>query len=77
MKHIKALEAAGLVRRQVQGRTHLCRLDSRPLARAHEWLSYYERFWTHRLAVLDRLLREEDFSTPPPTAPDSTEGNDR
>jgi len=59
-KHIKALESAGLIRREVRGRTHLCRLDAEPLAGAHEWLSRYERFWTSRLDTLDRLLREED-----------------
>jgi DNA-binding transcriptional ArsR family regulator len=59
-KHIKALEQAGLIRREVQGRTHLCRLEPGPLASAHEWLSFYERFWTDRLNMLDRLLREDD-----------------
>ena len=33
-KHIKALESAGLIRREVRGRTHLCRLDPGPLAGA-------------------------------------------
>jgi DNA-binding transcriptional ArsR family regulator len=59
-KHIKALENAGLLRREVRGRTHLCRLDPGPLASAHHWLSFYERFWTERLDVLERLLRKED-----------------
>jgi DNA-binding transcriptional ArsR family regulator len=59
-KHIKVLENAGMIRREVRGRTHLCRLDPGPLAGAHEWLSHYERFWTDRLDALDRLLREED-----------------
>jgi len=59
-KHIKALENAGLIRREVRGRTHLCRLAPGPLASAHQWLSFYERFWTDRLDVLDRLLREAD-----------------
>jgi len=59
-KHIKALENAGLIRREVRGRTHLCRLDPGPLASAHQWLSSYERFWTERLDVLERLLRKED-----------------
>ena len=59
-KHIKVLENAGLIRREVRGRTHLCRLDPGPLASAHEWLSFYERFWTERLDALERLLREED-----------------
>jgi DNA-binding transcriptional ArsR family regulator len=59
-KHIKALENAGLVRREVRGRTHVCRLAPGPLASAHEWLGFYERLWTARLDVLDRLLRNED-----------------
>jgi DNA-binding transcriptional ArsR family regulator len=64
-KHIKALENAGLIRREVKGRTHLCRLEPGPLATAHEWLSFYERFWTNRLDVLERLLREEDDGKTP------------
>jgi DNA-binding transcriptional ArsR family regulator len=59
-KHIKVLEKAGLIRREVRGRNHICRLDPRPLASAQEWLSFYEHFWTARLDVLDQLLREED-----------------
>src|SRR6187402_3017928 len=58
-KHIKALEHAGLIRREVRGRTHVCRLDPGPLAGAHEWLAHYRRFWTERLDVLERLLREK------------------
>lgn len=59
-KHIKVLENSGLISREVRGRTHLCRLEPGPLASAHEWLDFYERFWTDRLSILDRLLREED-----------------
>jgi DNA-binding transcriptional ArsR family regulator len=59
-KHIKALENAGLIRREVRGRTHLCRLAPGPLASAHQWLTFYERFWTDHLDVLERLLRTED-----------------
>jgi DNA-binding transcriptional ArsR family regulator len=64
-KHIKALENAGLIHREVRGRTHLCRLDPGPLASAHQWLSSYEHFWTERLDVLARLLREEDSRKSP------------
>jgi DNA-binding transcriptional ArsR family regulator len=59
-KHVKALESAGLIRREVRGRTHYCRLEPGPLAGAHEWLGHYERFWNTRLDTLERLLREED-----------------
>lgn len=64
-KHIKALENAGLIRREVRGRTHLCRLDPGSLATAHEWLTFYERFWTDRLDILEGLLRSEDASQSP------------
>ena len=58
-KHIKALERAGLIRREIRGRTHWCRLDPGPLADAHEWLAHYARFWTDRLDRLEQLLRDE------------------
>jgi len=64
-KHVKVLENAGLIFREVRGRTHLCRLDPGPLASAHEWLSFYERFWTERLDELERLLRMEDSRKSP------------
>jgi DNA-binding transcriptional ArsR family regulator len=63
-KHIKVLENAGLIRREVRGRVHLCRLDPGPLASVQQWLAFYERFWTDRLTVLDRLLRDADASEP-------------
>jgi DNA-binding transcriptional ArsR family regulator len=59
-KHIKVLENAGLIRREVRGRTHVCRLEPGPLASADEWLRDYERFWTGRLDALDQLLRDDD-----------------
>jgi len=59
-KHIKALEHAGLIRREVRGRTHYCQLDPSPLASASEWLRFYERFWTDRLDKLEQLLRVEN-----------------
>jgi DNA-binding transcriptional ArsR family regulator len=63
-KHIKALEAAGLIQREIRGRTHVCRLEPGPLASAHEWLRYYENFWNERLDVLEQLLRAQDETTP-------------
>ncbi len=59
-KHIRVLESAGLVQREVRGRTHHCRIAPGPLASAHDWLSFYQRFWTDRLDVLEQLLRADD-----------------
>jgi DNA-binding transcriptional ArsR family regulator len=60
-KHVKVLEQAGLVRRTVRGRTHHCRLDAERLAEVQAWVSRYERFWTDRLAALERELGKEGF----------------
>ena len=65
-KHVKALENAGLIRREVRGRTHVCHLNPGPLASANEWLRYYEAFWTVRLDVLEELLQQERPPGPPP-----------
>lgn len=64
-KHVKALERAGLVRRQVKGRTHLCRLDPQPLEGANAWLSFYRRLWTDSFDALDALLKAEDGKPAP------------
>ena len=59
-KHIKKLEAAGLVEREVVGRVHHCRLSPAALKHASDWLRMYERFWNARLDVLEGLLNAED-----------------
>ena len=67
-KHIQVLERAGLIRREVQGRVHTCRLDARPLHAGAEWLRHYERFWTLRLDALEQLLEadaRDEQETPP------------
>lgn len=58
-KHVKALERAGLIRRSVQGRRHLCRLEPEPLDEAYRWLAFYEAFWSDRLEALARELEKE------------------
>lgn len=73
-KHIRALERSGLIRREVRGRTHVCRLAPERLADAHRWLGFYERFWTDRLDVLDRMLREDARRNAPPPPLLGTEG---
>ncbi|MGL4236298.1 ArsR/SmtB family transcription factor [Tabrizicola sp.] len=67
-KHIRTLEKAGLLRREIRWRTHVCHLEPAPLRQAMDELAFYERFWTGRLDILDRLLREDDTQTSPPLA---------
>lgn len=58
-KHIRVLESAGLVQREVQGRTHVCRLAPKPLGQAHDWLAFYERYWNDRFDALEAFLAKE------------------
>lgn len=55
-KHVKVLEQAGLLRRTVLGRTHLCRLEPAPLVAATAWLRAYERHWNERLDALEAVV---------------------
>jgi len=55
-KHVKVLERAGLVRRTVHGRRHVCRLEPRPLAAASSHLRFYERFWNDRFDALEAFV---------------------
>src|SRR3954464_7178811 len=59
-KHIRVLEHAGLVTREIRGRTHHCRLQAARLAEADAWLKRYERFWSEKLDALESLLLAED-----------------
>lgn len=55
-KHVKVLERAGLVRRRVAGRRHLCTLEPAALRDARQWLAAHEREWNERFDALDRLI---------------------
>ncbi|HEY3868955.1 MAG TPA: metalloregulator ArsR/SmtB family transcription factor [Actinocrinis sp.] len=64
-KHVQVLERAGLIRRTVTGRRHVCRLDPGPLRSASAWLRFYEHFWSHRLDALEALLGAQQPAEPP------------
>jgi DNA-binding transcriptional ArsR family regulator len=58
-KHVRVLERAGLVRKTIDGRRHICRFEPGPLAWATAWLRFYERFWDRRLDALEELLPQD------------------
>jgi len=57
-KHIKVLEAAGLITHGRAAQRRPCRLRAVPLAEAARWLVGYRRFWENRFQHLDSLLDE-------------------
>lgn len=58
-KHLKLLENANLITREVKGRVHYLRLSAEPMSEANEWLSNYSKFWINRLDSLERFLMED------------------
>ncbi len=56
-KHVRVLERAGLVRREVRGREHHLSLDGAPLQAAHDWTGHYLAWWESHLGALDGYLQ--------------------
>jgi DNA-binding transcriptional ArsR family regulator len=65
-KHVRVLERAGLVRRRIDGRAHVCSIETAPLFAATEWLRFYEQFWAGRLDTLEDILKAEDAAVTQP-----------
>ena len=58
-KHLKVLERAGLIRREVRGRVHVLSFSGEPLERADDYLERFRRFWQDRLDALEEVLRNQ------------------
>lgn len=58
-KHVRVLEAAGLVSRRKQGRVHRVRIEADRLRAAQAWIDFYARYWTSRLEDLEVAIREK------------------
>ncbi len=57
-KHVRVLQTAGLVTKELDGRRHVCSLRPEPLQAAFEWLAIYQRFWSDSLGGLEAFLEE-------------------
>jgi DNA-binding transcriptional ArsR family regulator len=58
-KHVRVLEAAGLVVRTVDGRVHRCELRAEPLDAAADWVDRQRSFWSDTLEALARYAKEQ------------------
>jgi DNA-binding transcriptional ArsR family regulator len=47
-KHLKVLENANLIKREVLGREHYCSINPQPLEDVSRWLAYYHHLWASR-----------------------------
>ncbi len=57
-KHLKVLEAAGLITRGRDAQRRPCRIEAQALAGANEWLERYRQIWEGNFRRLDALLEE-------------------
>ena len=57
-KHLKVLERAGLITRGREAQWRPCRLETKPLQQASDWIEQYRQFWEQRLDRLEDYLRE-------------------
>jgi DNA-binding transcriptional ArsR family regulator len=58
-KHLKVLESAGLIRREVVGREHLIEFDAAPLRTVSAWVHEYERYWTQHLDRVEKFFKDK------------------
>lgn len=56
-KHIRILEAVGLIKTRRRGRHIVCSLEPDNLMRIETWLAKYHRFWAERLQALEEAIR--------------------
>ena len=65
-KHIRVLERARLIERNVSGREHVLRFRPEPLSKAQTWIAAQQAFWASRLQAIDDRLTAEDAASEPP-----------
>jgi DNA-binding transcriptional ArsR family regulator len=57
-KHLKVLERAGLIERDIDKQRRPARLKAEPMAAAVSWLEEFKQFWSSSFDQLDGLLEE-------------------
>lgn len=69
-RHLRVLQEAGLIERQVDARWRICRLKPAGLQAAHDWLAQYRSYWEASLDRLAELLEMPDAAQDPSPQPD-------
>ncbi len=57
-KHLKVLERAGLIEREIDQQRRLARLKAEPMEDAVKWLEAFRQFWSSSFDQLDDLLED-------------------
>ena len=57
-RHLKVLEAAGLISRGREAQWRPCRLETQALRNVDDWIAKYRRFWTGSFDKMDAYIAE-------------------
>jgi DNA-binding transcriptional ArsR family regulator len=57
-KHIRVLEASGVIERHRKGRDHLLSINTRSLDEVDGWIERTRRYWEARLDAMERVAHE-------------------
>src|SRR5579871_4495089 len=57
-KHIRVLEASGVIARHRKGRDHILSINTRSLDEVDGWIGRMRRYWDARLDAMEHLLGE-------------------
>lgn len=57
-RHLKVLEAAGLITRSREAQWRPCKLEPQALKSVDEWLDVYRRFWSESFDRMDAYIAE-------------------
>ena len=57
-RHLKVLEAAGLITRGREAQWRPCRLETEALRNVDDWLARYRRFWSGSFDKMDAYIAE-------------------
>ena len=57
-KHLKVLEASGLISRSREAQSRPARLEPKAMKSLAEWIDQYRRFWDRSFDRLDSYLKE-------------------
>ncbi|HEX7255953.1 MAG TPA: metalloregulator ArsR/SmtB family transcription factor [Gaiellaceae bacterium] len=57
-KHVRVLEDAGLIHREVEGREHRLRLEGRSMTEAEQWIERHRELWERKFDAVERFLAD-------------------
>ena len=65
-KHLKILEACGVILIKKEGRESFCEANFKKLSEVSDWVNQFRKFWNKKLDALDDFLAKETLANTDP-----------